>query len=198
MHPRLWSDACDRNRAPILDALTQHLPAAARVFEVASGTGMHAAFFALHRPAWQWQPSDPQADARASVDAWAAHEQTSNLAPALPFDVRLDPWPAGPWDAVVCINMIHIAPWSACEALMQGAGAALSTGGLLVIYGPFYTADGMAPSNHAFDASLRGRNPEWGIRHIDAVTREAAKHGLRLHAIHAMPANNLTVVFERE
>ena len=191
------SPATLRNREPILQVLRRVLPHDARVLEIASGAGEHAVFFARAMPRLRWRPSDPDAGARASIAAWRAADGLPNLEPPLALDAA-DPasWPTDPVDAVVCINMIHISPWAATEGLMAGAGRALPTGGQLIAYGPFLEADvPTAPSNLAFDESLRARNPAWGLRRLDDVAALASRHGLRLAERVPMPANNLTLVF---
>lgn len=193
------SPATARNREPILQVLRRVLPREARVLEIASGAGEHAVFIAQAIPQVRWRPSDPDPDARASIAAWRAAAGLANLDPPLALDAA-DPatWPAAPVEAVVCINMIHISPWAATEGLMAGAGRVLSGGGQLVVYGPFVEADvPTAPSNLAFDESLRARNPAWGLRRREQVAALADAHGLRLSERVAMPANNLMLVFVR-
>ncbi len=190
-----------RNREPILEVLRAALPEHGRVLEVAAGSGEHAVFFAEFLPALTWHPTDTDADCVASIDAWAAGRGLPNLRPAARLDAVAGPWPVGdgdPFDAVVCINMVHIAPWEACRGLLAGAGAVLKGGGVLVLYGPFM-ADGRhtAPSNAAFDASLRAQNPEWGVRDVADIAAEAGLHALRLEQRFPMPANNMTLVFRR-
>lgn len=195
--PQLRSLAADRNREPILRVLQRLLPAAAAVLEIASGTGQHAAYFAGAMPGWRWQPTDGDAAALPSMDAWC--HDVDNAFPALRLDVLAHPWPSsGPFDAVFCANMLHISPWPTCAALMRGAATVLAPSGLLVTYGP-YLQDGVetAPGNLAFDANLRARNPQWGIRRTDDVARQAARAGLALHETVSMPANNLMLVFAR-
>jgi hypothetical protein len=197
--PRLSSPAALRNRQPILEALRRLLPANGRALEIASGTGEHALYFARGLPGWTWQPSDADADALRSIAGWVEHSGLPNLLPPVALDVHDDPWPvSGPMDLVFCANMLHIAPWSACPALMAGAGRILGRQGLLVTYGP-YRVEGepLAPSNEAFDADLRRRNPAWGLRTLQAVCAEAGAAGLVLRQRQAMPANNLLLVFGR-
>lgn len=191
--PRRHAPATLRNRDAILAALRRHLPAQGVVLEVASGTGEHAAFFAAGLGGVRWQASDPDPDARASIDAYAA----PGALPALALDAAAWPWPIAAADAVVCINMIHIAPWAATLGLLRGAAAVLSPGGPLLLYGPF-RRDGAhtAPSNAEFDAGLRAEHPAWGVRDLEAVV--AAATGFGPPAVEAMPANNLVVVFRRE
>ncbi len=188
-----------RNREPILAVLSERLTRHARVLEVASGTGEHAAFFAAALPGVSWRPSDPDAEARASIAAWRAGGAAANLEAPLTLDAA-DPetWPSGPFDAVFCANMIHISPWASCEGLMALAGHVLAPGGRLFLYGPFFEADvETAPSNLAFDESLKARNPAWGVRDLAAVAAQAAGSGLKRVERIAMPANNLMVVFEK-
>lgn len=194
---RLSAPATERNRGPILEVLERVLPRPGRVLEVASGTGEHAVFFARSLPGVEWAPSDPDPDHRASIAAWTEHLGVGNVAAPLALDVR-GAWPDGPFDAVFCANMIHIAPWEACLGLLAGTARTLRPGGPLVMYGP-YMRDGAhtAPSNAAFDASLRQRDPSWGVRDLGDVVAVAASHGLALEAVVEMPANNLTVVYRR-
>ncbi len=196
----LSSPAAERNAQAILDILRAHLPARGPVLEIASGTGLHAATFAAALPGVEWIPSDPDAEARASLMAWKGRTGLSNLAEPLALDVEQgETWPDGPWNAIVCINMVHISPWSATQALMAGAGRVLSNpGGLLVLYGPYREADiETAPSNESFDSALKARDPSWGLRDRDAVVAEARAQGLHLTLRIAMPANNIILLFRR-
>lgn len=195
---RRYAPATARNRDPILAVLRRILPASGLVLEIASGTGEHAAYFAVRLPGVIWQPTDPDPDARASIAAWASATGTQNLRPPLDLDAARHPWPVARADAVVCINMIHISPWSAADGLMRGAGAVLAPGGVLFLYGPFMR-DGRhtAPSNAAFDRSLKDQNPAWGVRDLEEVAAYAAAHNLRRRETVEMPANNLSVIFER-
>ncbi len=187
-----------RNRDPILAVLRRVLPGRGLVLEVASGTGEHAVHFAAGLPELDWQPSDPEPEARDSILAHRALAGFSNLREPLALDAATWPWPVAQADAIVCINMIHIAPWSAAEGLMRGAGALLPAGGVLVLYGPFKEhGRHTAPSNVAFDEDLRARNAEWGVRDVLDVAELADGHGLRLLERVAMPANNLCLVFVR-
>jgi hypothetical protein len=200
--PRQFAPAAERNTGPIIDVLRGIVPATGRALEIASGTGQHAAAFAAAFPGIQWQPSDPSAEARASIAAWVAESGLSNLAPPLDLDVTRPDWTTagvGPWDLLVCINMIHISPWAACLGLMRGAGVLLRRDGLLCLYGP-YRRDGThtAPSNEAFDRSLRARNPEWGLRDMGDVAEAAAVHGLAWESTVSMPANNVTLLFRKK
>ncbi len=179
--------------------LERVLPAQGLVLEVASGTGEHAVAFARALPGLEIQPSDVDPDAIASIEAWRCYSALPNVRPALALDVHAWPWPLkGAPDAILCSNMIHIAPWSACLALLDGAAALLAPRAPLVLYGP-YREGGVhtAPSNEVFDASLRERDPRWGVRDADEVAAEAAARGLDLEEIVAMPANNRTLVLRR-
>ncbi len=195
---RRYAPAASRNREPILAVLQRVLPARGTVLEVASGTGEHAVFMAQHLPALIWQPSDADAEARASIDAWRRDAALDNLRPALAIDACAGDWGIDRADAVVCINMVHISPWAATEGLIRGAGRLLPAGGVLYLYGPYRLEDrATAPSNEEFDASLRARNPEWGVRHATEVTRLAAAEGFSLTEIVDMPANNVSLVFHK-
>lgn len=198
---KLDAPATHRNRGPILDVLLPALAGladGALVLEVASGTGQHAAFLAREMPHLAFQPSDPDPDHVASIEAWRAEAGAENLLPALALDAEADWWPVAHADAVLCVNMIHIAPWSACEGLLRGAARALGAGGLLYLYGPFRIGGALpAPSNVAFDASLRARNPAWGVRELDDVTALAEGAGFVREAVVPMPANNCSVLFRR-
>jgi SAM-dependent methyltransferase len=192
----LTSPSVARNREPILAVLRRVLPVRGIVLEVASGTGEHAIHFAAALPELIWQPTDRDPEARRSIAARRDAAALLNLLPPLELDAAAPSWPVGRADAIVAINMIHIAPWSAAEGLMAGAARLLAPGGILYLYGP-YKENGRhtAPSNAAFDASLRARDPEWGVRDVGAVAELAARHGLALAERVAMPANNLSLVF---
>jgi SAM-dependent methyltransferase len=192
----LTSPSVARNREPILAVLRRVLPAGGIVLEIASGTGEHAMHFAAALPELTWQPTDRDPEARRSIAARRAAAVLPNLLPPLELDAAAPSWPVERADAIVAINMIHIAPWSAAEGLMAGAARLLAPGGILYLYGP-YKENGRhtAPSNAAFDASLRARDPEWGVRDVGAVAELAARHGLALAERVAMPANNLSLVF---
>jgi SAM-dependent methyltransferase len=195
---RLYAPATARNREPILAVLRRVLPPQGLVLEVASGSGEHAAYFAAALPALRWQPSDPDARAHASIAAHRDAAATPNLLPPLVLDAEASAWPIEDADAVICINMIHIAPWSAAEGLIAGAARILPPGGVLYLYGPFklegrHTAD----SNRDFDGWLRAQDPAWGVRDLADVTDLAARHGFKLIETVPMPANNLSVVFRR-
>ena len=196
---RRFAPAVARNRAPLLAALRPRLPRAGLVLEVACGTGEHIAALAALTPDLVFQPTDPDAPSRASCDAWAAHAGAANLRPALPLDATApETWPVAEAAAVICVNMIHIAPWAATLGLMRGAARILPPGGPLFLYGPF-RRDGAhtAPSNAAFDESLKARDPAWGVRDLEAVAAVAAEAGFGPPEVITMPANNLVVVFRR-
>lgn len=182
-----------RNRDAILAVLRLNLPAAGRVLEIASGSGEHVAHFAAAIPGLQFQPSDPDPQRRASVDGWT--QGLGNVQPAIDLDVTSS-WPAIHVDAIICINMIHIAPWAAAEGLFAGAARALGPNGRLILYGPF-KIDGVhtAPSNADFDADLRARNAAWGVRELADVSALAARFGFTLPVRVAMPANNVCLIF---
>jgi SAM-dependent methyltransferase len=187
-----------RNRGPILDVLAHVLPKSGLVLEIGSGTGEHAVFFAAALPGLTWQPSDADPDALPSIRAWAKDAGLANVSSPLLLDVHTDPWPVDRVDGVFSANMIHIAPWSAAQALLRGAGRHLVAGGILLLYGPFRVGgDHTAASNAAFDADLRARNPAWGVRDLEAVEALAAENQLDLQQRLAMPANNQTLVFHR-
>jgi SAM-dependent methyltransferase len=194
----LFAPATVRNGAAILDVLRAVLPRDGLVLELASGSGEHAVRFAGALPELRWQPSDPDRRALGSIAAHARGSGLTNLLPPFELDARAEEWPVGRADAVVCINMIHIAPWAATEGLMAGAGRLLPDDGPLVVYGP-YRIDGAhtAPSNALFDEDLRRRDPAWGVRDLGDVVAVAQAQGLRLAERIAMPANNLSLVFRK-
>ena len=197
--PRRHSPAAERNGPPILAALQRLLPAQGLMLEIASGTGQHAAHCSAGLPGWQWQPTDVDPAALPSIRAWCAG--LPRVRPPQRLDVLLQPWPTElprPVDAMVCANLIHIAPWACTAALMRGAAHHLSQQGLLITYGP-YLEDGVATSlgNSAFDADLRSRDPAWGLREVSAVAAEALRAGLQLQQRLEMPANNLLLVWAR-
>jgi hypothetical protein len=198
------SPAADRNKQPILDVLLQVLPSRGTALEIASGTGQHAVWFAAALPGWTWQPTDADASALPGIAAWTSQAGLANVRPPVLLDVMAPQWPAqgpafaSPFDAIYCANMLHIAPWATCAALMLGGARHLATGGVLVTYGPYLEEDvPTAPGNIAFDQSLRARDPAWGIRRLRDVEREAQQAALVLRERHAMPANNLLLVFAR-
>lgn len=204
------SPAAERNKGPILDVLRTLLPPQARVLEVASGTGQHAAHFAQQQPQWQWQPSDGDAAALPAIQRRCA--AMPNVAAPRHLDLLAGDGghavtdttacPAadaqGSFDAVYVANLLHISPWPACAALMRVAATCLRPGGRLVVYGPFEVeGEPLAPSNRAFDADLRARDARWGLRRLGDVQAEAVREGLVFEQRVAMPANNLMVVWRR-
>ncbi|CAH2798230.1 MAG: SAM-dependent methyltransferase [uncultured Paraburkholderia sp.] len=195
---RQRSPSAERNREPILAVLRAVLPATGRVLEIASGTGQHAICFAGALPGLDWQPSDADEAARESIAAWIAHDAPPNVRAPLALDVHEADWGVGTLDAVVCINMIHIAPWSAAESLVGGASRHLRDGGVLYLYGPFRRGGAhTAPSNAAFDDQLRSRDPAWGVRDMEEVVALAASAGFVSDEPVAMPANNFSLVFRK-
>jgi hypothetical protein len=187
--------ATARNREPIRDVLARVLPSAGDVLEIASGSGEHALFFARAFPQLAWQPSDTNDDAIASIAAWRAEDAPSNLRAPIVLDASANVWPHVHADAIVCINMIHIAPWQAALGLAAGAARTLASGALLFLYGPYIVDGETAPSNREFDRSLRARNSHWGVRELREV--EAAARDFVLAETVAMPANNLSLIFRR-
>ncbi|HMA16277.1 MAG: DUF938 domain-containing protein, partial [Bacteroidota bacterium] len=190
---RLHAPATLRNRAPIAAVLARWLPAAGTVLEIASGTGEHALHFAAAFPDLVWQPSDPDAAHRRSIEAYRRAEGTANLLPPLDIDVTAETWPVeAAVEAIICCNMVHIAPWAAAEGLIAGAARHVKPRGGLFLYGPFKReGQHTAPSNAAFDASLRAQDPAWGVRDLEAVAALAAAAGFAPPLVEAMPANNL-------
>jgi SAM-dependent methyltransferase len=196
---RRYAPSAQRNREPILGVLLRYLPPRGLVLEVASGTGEHIVHFAqAAAPGLVFQPSDADPSARASIDAWVAASGSSNVRPAIELDARSNSWPLDAVDAVLCANMVHIAPWAAAAGLFSGAGRVLSPEGFLFLYGPFRRNGAhTAPSNAAFDESLRAQNPEWGVRDLEALQALAAGNGFAEPEIIEMPANNLVLIFRR-
>ena len=220
-----FSPAAERNKQPILAVLQALLPAQGKALEIASGTGQHVAWFATGLPQWVWQPTDAQTGGFGSISAWVAQAGLSNVQAPVLLDVMAAEWLAEPaedetakvdlsklnaakfdltklnrlkFDLIFCANMLHISPWATCAALMQGSARHLAKGGWLVTYGP-YLEDGVAtsPGNLSFDQSLRQQNPAWGIRALADIAQEARRAGLQLVARHAMPANNLLLVWRQ-
>ena len=193
-----FSTAADRNKQPILDVLRQLLPAHGSALEIASGTGQHLAWFAAAMPGWTWQPSDATNDGFADIETRVTQQGLANVRRPVVIDVTAPEWPldGACFDLVYCANMLHIAPWPCCAALMLGSARHLASRGRLVTYGP-YLEHGVPTSagNLAFDQSLRARDSAWGIRQREDVEQMAAQAGLRLAARHAMPANNLLLVW---
>jgi SAM-dependent methyltransferase len=194
----LSSPTVARNREPILAVLRRHLPNQGTVLEIAAGTGEHAAYFAPQFPHLTWQPTDVDPDALASIEAHRVAANAPNLCTPIVLDVTAPRWPVERADAVISINMIHISPWAAAQGLMAGAERLLPAGGVLYLYGPFKeNGEHTAPSNSAFDASLRARDPAWGVRDTSDVRALADSHGFDFIERVAMPANNLSLVFRR-
>ncbi|QDP20180.1 DUF938 domain-containing protein [Sphingomonas xanthus] len=195
---RRTAPAAARNVGPIGDVLDRWLPGDGLVLEVASGTGEHALAFARRFPALDWQPSDPDPAALASAAAWAKEEGPSNLRPPVPLDVCDPHWPVSEASALLCVNMVHISPWDSAVGLVEGAARILAKGAPLILYGPWLEAGvEAAPSNLAFDASLKARNPRWGLRLVEDFAALAARHGFTLDERLAMPSNNLMLRFTR-
>ncbi|MEH2164838.1 MAG: DUF938 domain-containing protein [Nostoc sp.] len=206
---RQYAPATERNREAILEILLQILPSSGTILEIASGTGEHAVFFASRLSPRLWLPTDANLELRASIIAWTEHNGCDNVHAPLELDVREPVWALEkgavaqwlnpkPIVAIVNINMIHISPWCACLGLMAGAGRILAAGGVLYLYGPFKQGgEHTAASNAAFDEYLRSQNREWGVRNLDDVVAAARAEHFILKQIYQMPANNLSVVFER-
>ncbi len=203
-----YAPATQRNREAILEVLLQVLPPSGTILEIASGTGEHAIFFAPRLSPRKWLPSDPNPQARSSIAAWSASYPSANLYPPIDLNAITPIWPVekdiyrdqlnnSPITGIVNINMIHISPWSATLGLMKGASRILPKGGILYLYEPFMK-DGKhtAPSNEAFDQTLRAQNSEWGVRDLDDVVSIANKYGFTMLESYQMPANNLSVVFQ--
>lgn len=187
-----------RNAGPIAGVLAEVLPERGLALEIASGTGEHALHFAQAFPKLLWQPSDPEPAALRSIEAWRAEAGLFNLLPPVSLDARAADWPVERADAILCINMIHISPWSATLGLMRGAARLLGAGAPLYLYGPYRQAEvEIAPSNEAFDADLRVRDPDWGLRDLADVVAEAEAQGFALEGVTPMPANNLSVVLRK-
>ncbi len=194
--------AAERNAAPILDVLKHCLPEKGTVLEIASGTGQHAELFARALPQIVWQPSDRHAGARASIQAWRADARLENFRAPLDIDVMRPGWSDGfdrKFDAVIAINLIHVAPWALVGGLLEGAAQLLVPGGVVYLYGP-YKRDGAhtAPSNAQFENWLHAQDPEWGVRDLADIERVGAMHGLRLESVIDMPANNFSLILRRD
>lgn len=204
MTPSNFSPSADRNKQPILEVLQPLLPPQGRALEIASGTGQHAAWFTAALPQWSWQTSDFDAMALPGIGQWLAQAGDGVQPAPVRIDVRDTRWPNGgtefaePFELVYCANMLHIAPWPCCEGLMQGSARYLAPQARLVLYGPYLEPDvPTAPGNLAFDRDLRARDPQWGLRRLPDVVEQAGLAGLVLQQRHAMPANNLLLVFGR-
>ncbi len=190
--------ATTRNRDALVDVLKNILPSAGTVLEVASGTGEHAVHFAQAFAQHQWQPSDADPLGLASIAAWSAEAALPNILAPVQLDATSTDWPVDRADAILCINMVHIAPWAATLGLMAGAARCLPVGGPLFLYGPFLRAGiETAASNLAFDTNLKAQNPAWGLRDLADVEAAAVRQGLLLDQVVEMPANNLSVIFRR-
>lgn len=194
-----YAPATERNREPIRDVLKEELAGSGGLLlEIAAGTGEHAVFLSRAFPQWQWQPTDPDPDAIASIAAWRDEQGLANLLPPLRLDASDADWPVARADAILCVNMTHISPASATEGLFAAAARLLGANAPLLIYGPFLEAElKTTQSNLDFDASLKSRNPEWGLRDAEWLDRLAGANGLRRTARYQMPANNLTLVYRR-
>ena len=200
--PRQYAPAAARNAGAIGEVLGCFLPASGTILEIGSGTGQHVVAFAAAHPGLSWRPSDPDPALRASIAAWVADAGLANVGAPLDLDVMAENWERAfdrPLAGIVCINLLHIAPWAACEGLMAGAGALLEPGAPLYLYGAFKRGGAhTAPSNAAFDRALRVYHPAWGVRDLEAVVDCAAAHGLELVDAVPMPANNLSVILRRQ
>jgi len=199
-----FSPAAERNKQVILERLQSLLPAHGSALEIASGPGQHAVWFAQHLPGWHWQPTENDPSLVAAVNARIEMAGLQKqVQPAHALDVTRSPWslasPEQTFDAIFCANLLHIAPWAACTGLMQGAAQCLAPGGVLITYGPYLEQDvPTSPGNQAFDASMRASDPQWGLRQLDAVAQQAQAVGLHLRERHAMPANNLLLIWARK
>ena len=195
---RQYAPATLRNRDFILDVLREVLPGRGEILEIASGSGEHVVHFAENLPGLVFQPSDPNPEALQSVVSWVKDTGVTNVRAPIALDASQSPWPIASADGIICINMIHISPWDATLGLIKGAAVILSPGAPFYLYGP-YKREGFetAPSNQAFDRSLRNHNPAWGLRDLEAVAAMAQSVGLSIPTITKMPANNLSVVFRR-
>ena len=193
---RRSAPAALRNREPISKVLTEWLPNKGLIVEIASGTGEHSAYFAEHFQTLDWQPSDVHPDALVSINAWRDQSGLANLRPPLIIDAADSDWPIDHAEGMLCINMVHISPWKSALGLLDGAKRLLSSGAPLILYGPWLRADAStAPSNLAFDADLRGRDPEWGLRKVEDFAAAAKERSFVLHELRTMPANNLMLLF---
>jgi phospholipid N-methyltransferase len=199
-----FSPAAERNKQAILEQLQALLPAHGNALEIASGPGQHVVWFAQHLPGWHWQPTENDVSLVAAINARVQNAGLQKqVRPAHALDVTRSPWPlASPeqtFNAIFCANLLHIAPWAACIGLMQGAAQCLAPGGVLITYGPYLEQDvPTSPGNLSFDTSLRASDPQWGLRQLNAVAQQAQAAGLHLRERHAMPANNLLLVWVRE
>ena len=193
-----FTSSAERNKDPILAVLARVLPRRGVVLEIASGTGQHILHFANALPGLAWQPSDRDPELRESIALRVKEQQLANVNRPIDLDVTRLPWPLQTADAVVCINMIHVAPWSATLALLEGAKALLPTQHVLFLYGPYRRfGQHTSRSNEQFDSDLRAHDPEWGVRDLEAVSEAAASSGFALAEVVEMPANNFSVIFKR-
>ena len=196
---RRSAPAALRNREPIAEVLDEWLPSTGLVLEIASGSGEHAIYFAERFPQLEWQPTDIHPGALASIAAWREETGLSNVREPVALDAASADWPVDRADAVLSINMVHISPWKSALGLLDGAARLLASGKPLIMYGPWLKDDvATVDSNLAFDADLKRRDPEWGLRRVEDFTKAAAERGLRLDAVHAMPANNMMILFRRD
>ena len=192
---RWFTSSVERNKDPILNLLKRVLPPTGLILEIGSGTGQHVAHFAKALPELTWQPSDPDDEFRESIRLWTKVGNLDNVRAPIDLEVCRFPWPDTRADAVLCVNMIHVAPWAATQALFSGAKCVLDRGGLLILYGPYLRfGRHTAASNEAFDAQLRATDPSWGLRDLEEVIEIADQAGFRLAEIVEMPANNFGVV----
>jgi SAM-dependent methyltransferase len=194
----LFAAAAERNKGPILAVLERILPRAGLVLEIASGTGQHVVHFAKALPQLTWQPSDADSRFHDSIRAWIEREGVRNVLAPIGLDVCNLPWPVTRADAVLCINMIHVAPWEATKALLTGANEVLGPDGVLFLYGPFRRfGRHTAPSNEAFDAQLRANDPSWGLRDLKTVADLAGTLCFVVAEVVDMPANNISLLLKR-
>jgi len=195
---RLFSPSAARNKAPIAEIISKHIPQDARVLEIASGTGEHGAYMCGLRPDIIWQPSDPNAESRASQDSWAS-EYGGRMGPSLSIDTMQPNWAdyLPEYNVIYCANMIHIAPWEAALGLVSGAGKILSKASKFILYGPFLEGSETAQSNRQFDASLKSRNPAWGVRNLEDVKHIFSEAGFTHTARIVMPKENRTLIFTK-
>jgi hypothetical protein len=195
---RLVSPSAERNKGAIASVLKKVLPHQGVVLEISSGTGQHVVHFAREMPYLTWQPSERDEESLQSIAHWVAAEGLTNIRAPLRLDVIEQPWPVSSAAAVICLNMIHIAPWSAGQALIRGARATLGSGGTLFLYGPFRrNGQHTSTSNEAFDRQLQSQDPQWGVRNLEDVVRFAKANDFGAPEIQEMPANNLSVIFHK-
>jgi cyclopropane fatty-acyl-phospholipid synthase-like methyltransferase len=192
-----YSEACDQNRDPILSVICREFANCRRILEIGSGTGQHAVYFARQLPHLTWQPSD-MASSHVSINAWRAEAGLDSVAPPLELDVLQDDWPATRYDGIFSANTCHIMSWPAVRAMFSGVGKVLEAGGIFCLYGPFnYHGGYTSESNARFDAFLKSRDPDSGIRDFEQLDRLADEHGLQFRHDHEMPVNNRLLVWSR-